>query len=287
MEKFRQDFNREESNVFVMIPNENIMIGLSGGINSAAALIYLCEYVEMKPKNIFLYYSHFKEHSPDTQKFVNHLVEYAKTKFEKVIFEKSDNSILDYFEDQKMIPHPMLSPCTRVLKIERMVDFMNRHNITRDIVGYVRTEWKRINRQVKKGVANKDYLIRDLDDNDCFALVEKYIGWYPEIYKLNWGDVRIREALKTDDANRLDPKQLKIIYEYSAKGYNYRKKSKRVFKHNNCLPCKNMAQWELFVLKIFYPDYYKRAMELSDKINGYWGRVDNTGESADCVICVV
>jgi len=32
--------------------DENIMIGLSGGINSAAALIYLAEHVEQKPKNI-------------------------------------------------------------------------------------------------------------------------------------------------------------------------------------------------------------------------------------------
>lgn len=85
----------------------------------------------------------------------------------------------------------------------------------------------------------------------------------------------------------MDPKQIEIIYDYSAKGYNFRKKSKRVFKHNNCLPCKNMAEWELFVLKIFYPDYHQRAMDLAKKIDGYWGRFDNNGESADCVICVI
>lgn len=264
------------------------MIGLSGGINSAAALIYLAEYVEDRPNEIYLYYAHLIEHSSDTKNFVEALVEYAKNHFERVVFESSINSMLGYCEnDFKGIPHSKISPCTKYLKLIHMTDFMARHKIDRDIVGYVRHEYSRINRQIERGVKGKDYLIRHLSDEDCFSIVEKYLGWYPEIYKMKWSDPRISAALdKWGD--ELHENQRRTIEKYHRQGYNNMRKSYRVFKHNNCLPCKNMHQWELFMVRVFFPDEYKNAMETANKLGAYWGRSDEiVNENSDCAICAV
>ncbi len=267
--------------------DRRVMIGLSGGINSAAALIYLAKNVEARPEELFLYYAHFDEHSPGTEKFVHDCVKYAKENLKKVIFEQSQNSVLDFFEKSKMIPQPKITPCTRILKIEPMVEFMQRHKIDVDIVGYVRHEWRRINRQLDRGIENKEYLIRHLSDEDCFALVKKSIGWYPEIYDLKWNDPRIKEYLKKH-CKDLHPIQYRTISKYANAGYNNMRKSYRVFKHNNCLPCKNMHQWEIFLLRIFYPEYYKNAMDLADRMKSYWGRsVEIVNENSDCAICSI
>jgi len=176
--------------------NKKVMIGLSGGINSAAVLVYLVEHVTDKPKDIYLYYCHLDEHSPDTKPFVLALVEYAKQHFDRVVFESSDHSMTDFCRDEfKGIPHPSVSACTRILKIQHIVDFMRRYEIDVDIVGYVRSEYRRIENQIKRDVKNKDYLISHLSDEDCFSLVKNHIGWYPAIYDIKWADKRIGEAL--------------------------------------------------------------------------------------------
>ena len=264
------------------------MIGLSGGINSAAALIYLALFVEDKPSEIYLYYAHLVEHSPDTQRFVIELVEWSKKHFKKVVFETSDNSMEEYCRNSfKGIPHSKITPCTKYLKLIHMTEFMARHKIDRDIVGYVRHEYSRINRQIEKGVKNKDYLIRHLSDEDCFSIVEKHFGWFPDIYKFKWSDKRIGEALEKW-GNELSEKQFNTIKKYHSQGFNNMRKSYRVFKHNNCLPCKNMHQWEIFLLRIFYPGYYKRAMDLAEELGSYWGRSDEiVNENSDCAICSV
>ena len=262
------------------------MIGLSGGINSAAALIYLAEYVEDKPKEIYLYYAHLKEHSPDTEQFVLELVEYAKKHFDKVIFESSVNSMIEYCEnDFKGISHPKITPCTKFLKLIHMTEFMAKHKIDRDIVGYVRHEYKRINRQIERGVQGKDYLIRHLSDEDCFSIVKNHFGWYPGIYSIKWNDPKIGEAIEKW-GHELHETQLRTLKKYYRQGYNNMRKSYRVFKHNNCLICKNMHQWEIFLVRIFYPDYYNRAMQTAEKLNSFWGRSDEiVNENSDCAIC--
>ncbi len=264
------------------------MIGISGGINSAAALIYLSEFVEDKPDEIYLYYAHLKEHSPDTEKFVLELVEYAKKHFKNVVFESSINSMLEYCEnDFHGIPQPKITPCTKFLKLIHMNKFMAKHNIDRDIVGYVRHEFRRIQRQIDRGVKKKDYLIRHLSDEDCFSIVEKYFGWYPAIYNIKWTDKKIGESLEKW-GHELHPTQRKTIQKYHSQGFNNMRKSYRVFKHNNCLICKNMHQWEIFMIRIFYPDYYNRAMTTAKKLNSYWGRSDEfINENSDCAICAV
>jgi 3'-phosphoadenosine 5'-phosphosulfate sulfotransferase (PAPS reductase)/FAD synthetase len=284
--------NKMQLSVFEILQDisysdDRVMVGLSGGINSMAALCYLATMVEDRPDEIYLYYAHFDEHSPDTERFVLAGVEYAKKHFNKVVYEQSQNSILSFFKEQKMIPQPKVTPCTRMLKIAPMVEFMKRHKIDKDIVGYVRHEWSRINRQIDRGVQNKDYLIRHLSDEDCFSLVKKEIGWYPEIYRLRWDDLRIKEAL-LNDGHLLHPNQYRTIKEYSDQGYNFRRKSYRVFKHNNCLPCKNMHQWELYLIKIFYPNYYDRAIRLAKEMGSYWGRQEEqVNENSDCAVCAL
>ena len=98
---------------------EKYMIGLSGGINSMAVLCWLIEQPD-KPKEIHLYYAHFAEHSPDTFQFVADGIRYARKHFDKVTVRITSNSVLRFFEEQKMIPHPKVSPCSRKLKIEPM-----------------------------------------------------------------------------------------------------------------------------------------------------------------------
>lgn len=269
--------------------DERVMMGLSGGVNSAAALAYLAEFVEEKPKELYLYYSHLSEHSADTEKFVHACVEYAKSKFSTVVFEQSNHSVLEYFENGfRGIPHPSLSPCSKLLKIDHMIDFQRRHNINKDIIGYVREEWRRIERQIQRGVKDKDYLIRHMSNEDCFSIVEKYIGWYPKIYSLRWDDTRIKTSLPSL-RKRLDKSQYNIVKGYAEQGYNNMSKTYRVFKHNNCLPCKNMHQWEIAMVGIFFPQYYDPAMKLAEKLGTYWGRsaASPINESTDCAVCVV
>lgn len=98
---------------------EKIMIGLSGGINSMAVLCWLIESGQ-QPEELHLFYAHFAEHSPDTFQFVADGIRLARKHFKKVLVKITNNSVLQFFEDQKMIPHPMASPCSRKLKIEPM-----------------------------------------------------------------------------------------------------------------------------------------------------------------------
>ena len=60
---------------------------------------------------------------------------------------------------------------------------MIKHKIELDIVGYVRHEYKRINRHIDRGIKNKDYLIRHLSDEDCFSIVDKFLGWFSKAVK--------------------------------------------------------------------------------------------------------
>ena len=68
-------------------------------------------------------------------------------------------------------------------------------------------------------------------------MVDKHIGWHPEIYD--------------------------IIDE----------NGKRVFKHNNCLPCKNMYPKDMENVKTYYPAFYQQTIQLSAELGKYWGRM--------------
>ena len=125
--------------------NQKIMIGLSGGINSMAVLCWLKSYPpQYLPKELHIFYAHFDEHSPDTMQFVLEGIEYAKKHFKNVVSTITQNSVLAFFEESKMIPHPMVAPCTRVLKIEPMMRYMVENRIIIDLVGYVRNERRRV-----------------------------------------------------------------------------------------------------------------------------------------------
>ena len=247
--------------------NEKVCLGLSAGINSMTVLCWLANY-EYKPKDIYIFYAHFKEHSPKSLEFVLAGVEYAKKHFDNVIFECTQNSILEYFEQEKMIPHPTYAPCTRALKIEPVHKFISYHNCTIDLVGYIRSEKRRIVNMESKGVndlfLSKHFPISDLSDEDCFEIVKKEIGWYPEIYDLKWNDVGFMEFVKANLTRFTEDIQRKLVKKLGTE--------KPVFKHNNCLPCKNMQIDDLLCVEYFYPEFYKQAMELSQKLQKHWGR---------------
>ena len=238
--------------------SHKVMIGLSGGINSMAVLCWLSNYPEhLKPLELHLFYAHFEEHSPDTLDFVLAGVEYAKKHFKTVFFKQENNSIIETFRQMKMIPHPMIAPCTRLLKIEPMLCYMVEHKILVDLVGYIRTEKRRIDRMadrsggelqtnsVQIGDVEKHFPISDKDNYWCFKIVKKHIGWYPKIYDIT-------------------------------------ENGKPVFKHNNCLPCKNMNAKDFQKVEKYFPEYAQKAKDLAIEIDGYWGR-NKTG--AECTIC--
>ncbi len=223
--------------------NGKALIGLSGGINSMAVVCWLAEQ-KVKPKEIHLYYAHFVEHSDDTLQFVLDGVEFAKKHFEKVVYVQTDNSILEFFREIKAILHPSRSLCSYRLKIEPINRYAEINEIEVDLVGYVKHELKRRGNKQQKNLPQynlfhnleKLYPIGEFTDEWCFDIVDKYIGWHPAIYDI-----------KDENGNR-------------------------VFKHNNCLPCKNMYPHEMEAVKKYYPEKHFKAMELSAKLTRHWGR---------------
>lgn len=68
----------------------------------------------------------------------------------------------------------------------------------------------------------------------------------------------------------------------------------RVFKHNNCLPCKNMQIKDMKAVKKHYPANHNDAMNLSVELKKYWGRVEDDfyftfgrdlGQESTCEAC--
>lgn len=158
-----------------------MMIPLSGGINSAAVL---CFIGELHPKELHLYYSHFKEHSPDTFKFVKDCIYYARRVFKNVKVKITRNSVNAFFIKENIIPHPSISPCSVDLKIIPRELYCKEHSIDTILVGFVASEKRRMNRQVTYGDKRVQYPLIGIDDADCFALVKNTIGWYPAIYDI-------------------------------------------------------------------------------------------------------
>lgn len=233
--------------------HSKVRVPLSGGINSQAVLSMLGEYhpQELKPAELHLYYAHFSEHSPDTFKFVAAGIRYARRKFSVVKVKIARHSVNKYFIAQKMIPHPTISPCSRELKIEPMRAYDEAHGIDTVLVGFVRSEMRRYRRAVghKKARLTKEYYpILRMSDEDCFSVVKETIGWYPAIYDI-------------------------------------REQGKRVFTHNNCLPCKNMTSKQLVNVGKYFPAYAERAAETARQIpGGYWGR-DDVPDVFKCDVC--
>ena len=220
---------------------KKIMIGLSGGINSMAVLCWLGELPEaQRPDELHLFYADFKEHSPDTLQFVLDGWTWAKCRFNSVRYTQTDNSVMDYFEQEGIIPHPTVSPCSQNLKILPMLKYAYSEAIQIDLIGYVSKEVRRANRAKKNGKVDmffqKDFPILGKDDNWCFEIVDKNIGWHPAIY-----DIRD-------------------------------KRGKRVFTHNNCLPCKNMTPKQLKSTAEHYPEKFARALSVEKSTGSYFGR---------------
>jgi hypothetical protein len=230
---------------------EKYLIGISGGINSMAVLCWLIEQPN-RPSEIYLFAAHFKEHSPDTFKFVADGIRYARKHFDVVHVKITKNSIIDFFENQNIIPHPANSPCTKRLKIDPINKWAFENGITHDLVGYVKHEIKRRGDKQKKTAENtlfslsKEYPIGEFTDEWCFEIVKKHIGWFPAIYEIMFTDEDFAEGLcKKNDIG------------------------KRAFKHNTC---KNMYPNDMKMVKKHFPDKHKIAIELSAKLGKYWGR---------------
>lgn len=220
---------------------DKVLIGLSGGINSMAVLCWLAEQKE-KPGEVHLFYAHFFEHSPDTFQFVADGIRFARKNFDTVKVKITKNSIMQYCRDNHMIPHPKFSPCSRQLKIEVAATYAFENDIKIDLIGYVKHELKRrtagANRKIEVDLfgLEKVYPIGEFTDEWCFDITDKYIGWHPAIYDLR-------------DEN-----------------------GKRIFMHNNCLPCTKMQSKNFADVKTYYPTYHRQAMLLSAELGKYWGR---------------
>lgn len=230
---------------------KRVMLPLSGGINSMAVLCFLGEEFpdEYHPEHLFLYYSHLTEHSPDTLRFVEDGVEYAKRRFRNVTFDSTTASVNEYFISQKMIPHPTISPCSRDLKMRPLDAFFSTNKCDVRLIGYVSHEvGNRYNRAKKYVNDSFQYPILEFTETDCFEIVDRVIGWHPAIYDI-------------------------------------KENGKRVFTHNNCLPCKNMTAKQLQAVGRYFPEYARRAAQTAAAIPGaYWGR-DDVPEVFKCDVC--
>lgn len=249
------------------LKDKKVMIGLSGGINSMAVL---CELAvsENRPADIYLFYAHFKEHSPDTLPFVLAGVDFAKKQFTNVHYQQTDNSVIDFFRESKMIPHPTVAPCTRLLKIIPLANFAMENGIQVDLIGYVKEEKRRVNNMIAKGANNlfltKQFPIQHLSNEDCFQLVDNHIGWHPKIYDLRWNDEGFIKFVK-ERLHKLDEAiQKKLLKKIGT--------SERVFTHNNCLPCKNMQLDDYLAVEYFYPEHFTTSLQLSEELKKHWGR---------------
>lgn len=231
--------------------NKKVLIPLSGGINSAAVLCFLGEHhpEHLKPLELHLFYSHFKEHSPETMPFVVDLMRWARFKFSDVRLKITRDSVNRFFEKQHMIPHPSISPCSIELKIKPRLAYVEKNGIDVELLGFVKEDFKRYKRAQKYNTERVRYPILEWSNEDCFKIVKECIGWYPPIY-----DIKEKRG----------------------------KRTLRVFSHNNCLPCKNMTTNQLANVAKYYPSYAARAQETAAKIPGaYWGRDD----VPDVLIC--
>lgn len=258
--------------------DEDILLGLSGGINSAAVLCWLSTWPEeLKPRSIHLYYAHFEEHSEGTFPFVKDLIKFAKKNFNNVHVKVTRNSVMRFFYEQKMIPHPSVSPCTRILKVIPMHEYMAINKITTDLVGYVREEIRRVKNMAKKTKNSVDgrsvqiddvrklFPISDKTNEWCFGIVKEKIGYYPKIYTLRWNNKRFIKFM-VDNLHRLSPdSQLTVKRKLG--------KKERVFGHNNCLPCKNMQEDDYLAVEFFYNWYFIKSKALSAKLKAHWGRL--------------
>lgn len=219
--------------------DKKVKIGLSGGINSMALLCWLHENGH-KPSELHLYYTHLSEHSDDTFRFVAAGVRFARAVFPKVFFKMTRDSVIDYFRRENFIPHPTKSPCSMDLKIIPSEVYEYNAGVEIDLVGFVKSEGRRIKRQLvnkpESLFLRTDFPIRVFNDDWCFQIVLKYIGWYPAIYHI------------------LDEN-----------GF-------RVFKHNNCLPCKNMTASDLSAVAKYFPEKWRKAEDLSIELGRHWGR---------------
>lgn len=240
------------------------MLGLSGGINSQAILCLMVEQ-GIKPSELHIFYAHFWEHSPDTFQFVADGIRYARLHFPCVVVKFTKNSILNFFDEIKMVLHPARGLCSYRLKIAPAAQYAFDNEIKIDLVGYVKHELKkRMGKQQKN--LNRDlfaiekyYPIGEFTDAWCFEIVDRHIGWHPAIYDIV-------------DEN-----------------------GDRVFSHNNCLPCKNMDMDDLKAVKKHYPVYHSRAMQTSKKLKAYYGRDKaafyttfgrDLGQDSTCKDCV-
>lgn len=275
------------------ITGKNVFVGTSGGINSAAVVVEACKLIQggAIPSSLHLMYIHINQHSPDTKRFVHDLVDYTRRFYPSVVYKEIECDVLDFFETQKIIPHPTADACTRKLKTERMERYRAEHNIEVDLIGYVRQESQRIASlasvvtKEKKERINTDLVVSGglqknlfeeslfptahMSDEDCFEVVKSAIGWYPAIYDILWSDPRIIPFLES--VNGLMPEDHRqLALKWAARGRGH--KSVRVFNHNNCLPCKNMQTWQFWLIKLFFPEFFESAVAMSKRIGAYYGR---------------
>lgn len=248
--------------------DSKVLVPLSGGINSAAVLCLLGEHhpESLRPRELHLFYAHLKEHSPDTFSFVADCIRYARSRFANVKVRVTRASVNKYFIEQNMIPHPSISPCSRDLKMSPMLAYDIQHGIDVVLIGYVRHEFSRYDRALKRGSEDdrrrNRYPLLNWSDEDCFQIVKRVIGWYPEIYDIRWTKADVELGL----CRRHEVGQ-------------------RVFTHNNCLPCKNMSSRQMQSVGRHYPAYAARAVKAAAQIpNAYWGR-DDVPDVFKCDTC--
>lgn len=244
--------------------DKKVMIPLSEGINSAAIVCLLGEHhpAPMMPKELHLFDVHLVEHSPDSLQFAWALIQYAHRKFPYVTATIVQDSFDKWCLDNKMVPHPSISPCSRELKMNRLDEYFTKQQLDIRLIGYVRHEMKRWTKAQKHIDSTYRYPILSLTDEDCFEIVKKAIGWYPAIYDITF----TQEDLISGLCRKFEL-------------------GRRVFKHNNCLDCKNLTTRQVKHVRKHFPLVAERADLIATSLPGArWGR-DDVPEVMKCDAC--
>jgi hypothetical protein len=257
---------------YIDFSDKTVCIGLSSGINSAALLCWLAKYPEeRKPKTLLLYAAHFVNHSPRSLEFLTDCITYAVRNFRNIKIKVTWNDVLEFFRAQHTIPHPSLSPCSRMLKYQPSEKWaFGENDCDIDLVGFVREELKRRTNKQPKGSINKLYPIGHISNEECFAIVDSEIGWHPPIYDFRCG---------TDGLCKKCKKRQKRT------GFVQLGCKKRIFEHNNCIPCKNGEDEDYENWNDFYPEYMRQAYQLSTDLTVLLGETVSWGRDKAVNMC--
>lgn len=199
----------------------------SGGASSSY-LAYLVVKEYGREDTILLHTPTYAE-DPDADRFRKEVAEYLGM---EITVEEDGRDLWELIEDNNCLPSYFIPFCTTDLKIKQSRKFWNRlKDQGLDFIvhfGYGADEWRRVQKQ----------LVRFEKE----GIKSKYL-----IFERRIDDKEIKRIIQEDWEIELP------------RAYKY-------LKHNNCIPCFKGGKGHFKQVAKYYPEQFKRAMALEEKI---------------------